>query len=525
MHLRDLPTANLVYAINPANGAETLAAQNTIAYDEPAYSILNYGSLTGWMDPGTARGNVTTTGSWLDTTGVYLQTHAPYDQAGNLRNAWDAKGNLSQIEYSSSYAYAFPTLTRTAVPDPSGVYGSTASLVATSVYDFDTGLVISTTDANGQATSFEYNDALDRMTKINSPDGGRTTRIHVDNHPCGPYVETKTLLDTTGRETDSYQFFDALGRPKRTFTYENQDTNNPYLTVDTQYDSMGRAWRVSSPYRSLGCDASINPLGRWATTGFDALSRVISVTTPDTAVITTSYSGNTVTVSDQAGKLRRSVTDGLGRLARVDEPDSNGNLGSASAPSQPTSYTYDVLSNLRRVDQGSQQRFFMYDSLSRLRRAKSPEQAAGSLASNMTDSVTGNAQWSMAYDYDNNGNLTARVDARDVTTTYAYDALNRNTSVSYSDGTTPAVYRYYDSATNGRGRLYWDQAVGVSANAFTAYDAVGRPIRQPWRRCHADVFNRGHLQRVWWFATGAVWHADADAALSQAALQRAWSVE
>jgi RHS repeat-associated protein len=477
-HLRSLPTGSQIYAVNPANGAETLAAQSTITYDEPAYPLLTYGSLTGWVDPGTAaRGNVTTAGKWLDTTGAYLQTHAQYDQAGSLRNAWDAMGNQSQVEYSSAYAYAYPTLTRTAVPDPSGAYASTASLVATSLYDFDTGLVSSTTDANGQTTSFEHTDLLDRLTRVNLPDGGRTTYIYVDAHQCGPYVEARTLLDSSGRESDSYQFFDGLGRPYRAFSYENQDTSNPYLTVDTQYDAMGRAWRVSNPYRSAGCTAAVNPSGRWTQTAFDALSRPTQITTADGAAVTTAYSGNTVTVTDQAGKKRRSVTDALGRLARIDEPDSNGNLGLVSAPAQPTSYNYDALGNLRKVDQGGQQRFFMYDSLSRLIRAKNPEQAAGSGASNMTDAVTGNTQWSMAYGYDNNGNLTARVDARNITTNYGYDALNRNFSVTYSDGTTPAVYRYYDSATNGRGRLYWDQAVGFSANVFDAYDAMGRPTQ------------------------------------------------
>lgn len=118
---------------------------------------------------------------------------------------------------------------------------------------------------------------------------------------------------------------------------------------------------------------------------------------------------------------------------------------------QPTSYSYDTLGNLRRINQGGQQRFFMYDSLGRLIRVKNPEQDAGTTASNITDSVTGNTQWSMAYGYDNDSNLTARVDARNVTTTttYGYDALNRNISTIYSDG-TPAVYRY--SAANGRGR-------------------------------------------------------------------------
>jgi RHS repeat-associated protein len=459
-NLLSLPTATRI-----KNGAGTIMAQSFINYDESGYPVLGYGAITNWSDPGSARGNPTTAGVWENISGTYLQTHAQYDQSGSVRNTWDARGNLSQVEYSSSYAYAYPTLTRSAVPDPSGAYGSTTALVATSAYDFNTGLVTSTTDANGQTTTYAYNDSLLRLTQVNLPDGGRTTRTYVDAHQCGPYVETRTLLDSSGRETDSYQFLDALGRPKRAFSYDNQDTTNPYLTVDTQYDSMGRAYRVSNPYRSSGCTATVNPSGRWTTSAFDPLGRVTSVTTPDSAVVASSYSGNTVTVTDQAGKARKSVTDALGRLAQVYE-DPNG-------LNYLTSYTYDVLGNLRRVDQGSQQRFFMYDSLSRLIRAKNPEQAAGSIASNITDTVTGNSQWSMAYDYDNNGNLNARLDARNITTTYAYDALNRNYSITY-DG-TPAVYRYYDSATNGRGRLYWDQAVGVSANAIDAYDSMGRP--------------------------------------------------
>lgn len=32
-----------------------------------------------------------------------------YDNFGNLRKAWDANGDLTQTDYSSSYAYADPT--------------------------------------------------------------------------------------------------------------------------------------------------------------------------------------------------------------------------------------------------------------------------------------------------------------------------------------------------------------------------------------------------------------------------------
>ena len=69
-------------------------------------------------------------------------------------------------------------------------------------------------------------------------------------------------------------------------------------------------------------------------------------TTPDSAKVATVYSGNQVTVTDQAGKDRKSVTDALGRLIQVYEDPGGLNY--------ITSYAYDVLDNLLTVTQGTQ---------------------------------------------------------------------------------------------------------------------------------------------------------------------------
>jgi RHS repeat-associated protein len=79
-----------------------------------------------------------------------------------------------------------------------------------------------------------------------------------------------------------------------------------------------------------------------------------------------------------------------------------------------------------------------------------------------------------------------RTDARSIITTYAYDALNRLTSKTYSDGTPTANY-YYDQAsvtigswssptlTNPKGRL--TEATTTSSTAVVySYDAMGRPL-------------------------------------------------
>ena len=192
----------------------------------------------------------------------------------------------------------------------------------------------------------------------------------------------------------------------------------------------------------------------------------------------TSYSGNSVTATDQTGRARKSVSDALGRLVEVYEDPSGLNY--------QTTYYYDVLDNLVKVTQGSQQRFFMYDSLKRLIRARNPEQNTRPSLS-LSDPVSGNSNWSAAYQYDVNGNLTQKTDARGVVSTYVYDALNRNTTIDHSDttGISPDVKRFYDGATNGKTRLWYTYSGGdfstgseVDHTSIDSYDALGRPLVQ-----------------------------------------------
>jgi RHS repeat-associated protein len=439
------------------DAASNVVAQSNISYDESSYPLLTYGSVTSWTDPGTnVRGNPTSHASWLNTTNSWLATHAQYDQCGSARNAWDAKGNESQVEYLSTYAYAYPTTARTTVPDPSGQYGSSTAFVSTSVFDFNTGLATSATDANGFISIPEYNDPLLRPTRaVHASGNAAQTQSLMEYDDANRTVTGKSdLTNFNDSILKAKTLTDAMGRTIEARTYES-DTN--YIAVQTQYDSMGRAYKVSNPFRP-------GETIYWTTTAFDALGRVASATTPDGAVVTTVYLGNTVTVTDQAGRKRRTVSDALGRVIRVDEPDkNNGNLDDQNGvPVQSTSYVYDALDNLRQVNQGSQTRTFVYDSLKRLTSATNPESGT------------------INYQYDSNGNLISKTDARGVVATYAYDALNRNTSVTYTNdpANTPAVTRTYDGATNGLGRLWKTETASSSRTTIDSFDALGRPLIQ-----------------------------------------------
>lgn len=98
-----------------------------------------------------------------------------------------------------------------------------------------------------------------------------------------------TSLDA-GRSVVSYQYFDGLGRPDRSFLYEG-GSSAQFLTSDTQYDALGRVWKVSDPHRTTGSDQPVDQQQAWTTTEYDALGRVRCVTTPDGAKVYTLYGG------------------------------------------------------------------------------------------------------------------------------------------------------------------------------------------------------------------------------------------
>ena len=247
-------------------------------------------------------------------------------------------GKVPEVTYSTSFHFAYPTTSTSADPDDGGPL---TPLVSETVYDLTSGLATSTRDVNNNVTTnFEYNDSFKRLT--------RTVRAYntaVQNQSAISYDDFNRTVTTT---SDLHAFNDNVLVSKvlsdglgRTIETRNFEGGTAYIATQQQYDSSGRVFKKSNPFRPWQSESAL-----WTTTGFDGLGRVISVTTPDNAVVTTSYTGNTVTVTDQAGKKRKRVTDALGRLKEVYE-DPNG-------LNYLTSYSYDLLDNLTTVTQGTQ---------------------------------------------------------------------------------------------------------------------------------------------------------------------------
>jgi RHS repeat-associated protein len=307
--------------------------------------------------------NVSVSNGYLVTTKVYFDT-------GEVQKHTDPCGHSTTFQYSSAYYGAFPTTT-TNVLNQSTNYG----------YDLNSGVVTSIQDRNQQSTTRSY-DFMGRPTQITYPDGGSTSYCYTDlgGVTCAqsgpPFQVVTTRLASPSPSITMTTVYDGLGRVAQ--TQMNSDSEGTDY-IDTAYDGVDRVASVSNPHRisSLSTDGT-------AAYAYDALDRTTFVNEQDGSVISMSYSGRCSTVTDPAGKSRKSCSDALDRLTQVTEDPSG--LGYV------TIYANNALNNLTGVVQnGSRQRTFTYDSLSRLTQAINPESGT------------------ISYAYDADGNVLTKV--------------------------------------------------------------------------------------------------------------------
>jgi RHS repeat-associated protein len=342
-------TANIVDKVlntTVYDSAGNIVAQTQNGYDETPLTATSGApnhDYTGFGTGNTTRGNLTSAKHWRNTDNTWLPMAYSYDDLGNIISTTDPGGHTTNYSFSDSWSGASCTPTgMNTYAFLTQITNSLSQRTQASYYSCP-GLIQSKRDENDirasrTGTTFTY-DSINRLLTATAPDGGSTNfNYHGD---ALPLTITKTEIATPDPSIVSSVIYDGLGRVQTTSL--DSDPLGADI-VDTTYDNLGRKLTVSNPHRATA--ASTDGI---TTYQYDALGRVIQVAPPDGTVPTpgstcqannvcTSYSGNSVTSTDQAGKQRRSFSDALGRLIEVDEPGDNfaGATASGSLPMNGT---------------------------------------------------------------------------------------------------------------------------------------------------------------------------------------------
>lgn len=309
---------------------------------------------------------------------------------------------------------------------------------------------MSTTATNGQTTSYTY-DSMMRPLTISYPDSGVTTYTYnmAGSYPSTNATTSVSVLRAGSTSVTQTSTLDWYGRTQGTSLTDSSGND----LVAYAYDANGNLSSVSNPYRSGGAVY-------YTAYAYDALGRKTTIAKQDCGTtcshVSLSYLGNSVTRIDEAGNQRETFSDGLGRLTKVLEPNSSNSLSletdysyyqNFTNHSGSTPDTYQTIINQKGGSSSSSNwrtRTFTTDLLGRLQSESTPEAGTTSYTYSQGSSFCA-------------GNVSVpctRTDARGVVTTYAYDALSRLTSKTYTtSGTTAAatatVNYYYRPLTMG----------------------------------------------------------------------------
>jgi RHS repeat-associated protein len=406
----------------------------------------------GYSAASAYRGNVTKVTRFSDAT-LTTDPNAEinnynYDIAGSPVESTLNCCQVKTISYHKDSEYAFPI---------SETRGSTPNQLSTSAtYNRNTSLVLTSTDENGQVTTYQYETDTLRQKKIIYPNGGYmqteySDKLVTNTNELVPNFRLMTqALDSTGI-TQNYTYFDGRGSAIR----DAGQTPNGWNILAVEYDKLGREIKSYNPFSGATPTATV-PVGTKYSEilSIDALSRTTSIKFQDNTTISREFSDTNitpsgfnktfVTITDQAGKKRRQVVDALGRLVRVDEPDLNNNLGAVDNPNQPTLYEHDGNDNLSKITQSNgvntQERLFKHDALSRLTHERQVE--ANATLDNVGVKQTSGGLWTKVMKYNTSGLLVDGYDARGVNAHFIYDGLNRVSTITFSDGTPQITYTY-----------------------------------------------------------------------------------
>ena len=362
----------------------------------------------------------------------------------------DALGNVSTFTYTSKLSGRFVTRVTGCgfcgsssgtqeweVDDEGHTTKYTDAQGNVTVYEWEDGNLVAVTDAMQARTAYSSFDAFGRPQTISHPTNGTTTvQYTVEGvKSITPPIGRRWDFDYVNQRLTSVR---AAGQIEATVVIDDRGkvasvADARGLATQFTYDSSGRILTATAPG------------GRVTEYVRGAGGRLEKIIAPNGSETRFQY--------DRSGRVDR-VTDDTGRTWSRSF-DSVGRLIATTDPIQATTrFSYDVMSHLIQLtDANGHATQFGYDSHGRL------------------DRVTNATGGSEFREYFPTGLLHTLTDRRGITSTFAYDANSRLTSVAYSDA-TPSVQISYNDAQR---RVTLQNGDSTLSEVF---DQVGRIVSE-----------------------------------------------
>ena len=478
-----------------SNGALTTDTWNTYTYD----ALGNITSVTDVGAPNLPGDDVTATttytdckdSSWVslpdsfvikDSSGATLRSRRAEVLCGNgaITKLWedtgngealtelsfDPWGNYDHIVYPANengqrYAvdYVYDADRHTDIASVTDSYG----LQGAATYNGANGQIASQTDANGQMTTYTYDD-YGRLTSITAPyeQGSGNASATFEYFPTAPGyayalahnfdafhpndpIDTASFMDGIGRVTETKQdatLFQGVSQPA---------VDAMTVSGATEWDALGRAvkqwYPISEPLGTIGTYNYNTSAANPTIVTYDIADRVVKTVAPNNSVTSSDYGfgGNDVfgtimsrvVATDQLGRTTTAYVDVRGNQVGTEVNHLAGN----TQKTLRTTYQYDPLNQLVGVtDSSGNQTTHTYDLLGRRTSTDTPDGGlvtfSYDLASHKINQVTPNLQAA-------SGEIH-----------YNYN-FNRLTGITYTDGTPDVTYTYGTPGGpgNGAGRI------------------------------------------------------------------------
>jgi RHS repeat-associated protein len=436
-----------------------------------------------------------------------------YNKWGEVLTYTDANGLVTTYTYDQ---YGNPATRTDATGTVAWQYNELADMLSTT--DQMTGVTTYSRDVNGNLNS--VTDAASGVVSFGTRNAQGLPPTITDrrgNVTQFTYYTNGLLQKRTDALTNETQYeYSARGWPTKvtdaagnitTFTYDQvgrlKTVTEPGNAVTTYtYDIDGRLTRIT------------DPRGYQTNYTYDGAYRLL--TEKDALNQTTSYQydlmSNLTKVTDALGRATDLEYDDFNRLKKITYPPATS--GSTRATEL---FEYDTGGRLNKhTDQAGYQTLYEYDTANRLKKITDAKTGVTEFAYNarsqrlsVTDAkgqlygftydplgrvlTTTRGGTTMMYGY-TNGARTSRTDYNGAQTSYAYNALNRLTTITYPGGGT-ATYGYdalsrLTTATNVNGTVslgydarhrvtstgdVWSQAVNYSYDASNNRTAMTFP--------------------------------------------------